>query len=219
MRRAFALTVIAALAVSSAASAETWTKYIDGANGILAYAFYPSNGNMVLDSGDINNFGSTTNVARFFRNTFMHELGHAIGFDHVCSNNSNQLMEPFLSTSFDGPRHDEFRAVHRHYGDTSGTIGTAATARNLGNLISGTPINVGTPVPNPDSGTNDTQVTISSLDDDGELDWYKFTTTSPLTFTATLTPYISYNISMDTRHFNNNQDSEIFGGVKLGVTF
>lgn len=33
MRRAFALTVIAALAVSSAASAETWTKYIDGANG------------------------------------------------------------------------------------------------------------------------------------------------------------------------------------------
>ncbi len=40
-----------------------------------------------------------------------------------------------------------------------------------------------------------------------------------LTKTATLTPYISYNISMDTRHFNNNQDSEIFGGVKLGVTF
>ena len=33
MRRAFALTVIAALAVSSAASAETWTKYVDGANG------------------------------------------------------------------------------------------------------------------------------------------------------------------------------------------
>ena len=33
MRRAFALTVIAALAVSSAASAETWTKYMDGANG------------------------------------------------------------------------------------------------------------------------------------------------------------------------------------------
>ena len=33
MRRAFALIVIAALAVSSAASAETWTKYVDGANG------------------------------------------------------------------------------------------------------------------------------------------------------------------------------------------
>lgn len=40
-----------------------------------------------------------------------------------------------------------------------------------------------------------------------------------LTKTATLTPYVAYNISMDTRHFNNSQDSEIFGGVKLGVTF
>ncbi len=40
-----------------------------------------------------------------------------------------------------------------------------------------------------------------------------------LTKTATLTPYIAYNISLDTRHFNNTQDSEIFGGVKLGVTF
>jgi hypothetical protein len=40
-----------------------------------------------------------------------------------------------------------------------------------------------------------------------------------LTRTATLTPYIAYNISLDTRHANNTQDSEIFGGVKLGVTF
>jgi hypothetical protein len=40
-----------------------------------------------------------------------------------------------------------------------------------------------------------------------------------LTKTATLTPYVAYNISLDTRHLNNTQDSEIFGGVKLGVTF
>jgi hypothetical protein len=40
-----------------------------------------------------------------------------------------------------------------------------------------------------------------------------------LTKTATLTPYIAYNISLDTRHLNNTQDSEIFGGVKLGVSF
>ncbi len=40
-----------------------------------------------------------------------------------------------------------------------------------------------------------------------------------LTKSATLTPYVAYNISLDTRHFNNTQDSEIFGGVKLGVTF
>jgi len=40
-----------------------------------------------------------------------------------------------------------------------------------------------------------------------------------LTKTATLTPYVAYNISLDTRHSNNTQDSEFFGGVKLGVTF
>ena len=38
MRRAFALTLVAALAVSGAASAETWTKYVDVANG-TAWSF------------------------------------------------------------------------------------------------------------------------------------------------------------------------------------
>ena len=40
-----------------------------------------------------------------------------------------------------------------------------------------------------------------------------------LTKTATLTPYVAYNMSLTTRHLNNSQDNEIFGGVKLGVTF
>jgi hypothetical protein len=40
-----------------------------------------------------------------------------------------------------------------------------------------------------------------------------------LTKTATLTPYIAYNISLGARHTLNLTDSEIFGGVKLGVTF
>ena len=50
-----------------------------------------------------------------------------------------------------------------------------------------------------------------------------------LTKSATLTPYIAYNISLDSRHnavgaasaaFNGNaQDNEIFGGVRLSVSF
>ena len=52
-----------------------------------------------------------------------------------------------------------------------------------------------------------------------------------LTKTATLTPYIAYNISLDSRHNSygaannaapvnaNSQDNEIFGGVKLSVSF
>lgn len=40
-----------------------------------------------------------------------------------------------------------------------------------------------------------------------------------LTKSATLTPYIAYNLSLGARHTLNSRDSEIFGGVKLGVTF
>ena len=40
-----------------------------------------------------------------------------------------------------------------------------------------------------------------------------------LTKTATLTPYVAYNISLGARHQLNAQDTEFFGGVKLGVTF
>jgi hypothetical protein len=40
-----------------------------------------------------------------------------------------------------------------------------------------------------------------------------------LTKTATFTPYVAYNISLGARHTLNTQDSEFFGGVKLGVTF
>jgi hypothetical protein len=40
-----------------------------------------------------------------------------------------------------------------------------------------------------------------------------------LTKYATLTPYLAYNVSLSARHANNTQDSEMFGGVKLGVSF
>lgn len=40
-----------------------------------------------------------------------------------------------------------------------------------------------------------------------------------LTPTAFFTPYIAYNISLGARHGLNSQDSEIFGGVKLSVSF
>lgn len=40
-----------------------------------------------------------------------------------------------------------------------------------------------------------------------------------LTNIATLTPYIAYNISLDARRALNTQDNEIFGGVKLSVSF
>ena len=40
-----------------------------------------------------------------------------------------------------------------------------------------------------------------------------------LTKSATLTPYIAYNMSLDSRHQLNAEDNEIFGGVRLSVSF
>ncbi len=40
-----------------------------------------------------------------------------------------------------------------------------------------------------------------------------------LTKSATLTPYVAYNISGRARRAINAQDNEVYGGVKLGVTF
>lgn len=41
-----------------------------------------------------------------------------------------------------------------------------------------------------------------------------------LTKSATLTPYVAWNLGLTTRNYlNATKDNEIFGGVKLGVTF
>lgn len=40
-----------------------------------------------------------------------------------------------------------------------------------------------------------------------------------LTDSATLTPYVAYNISLDSRHAFNGEDADIFGGVRLSVSF
>jgi len=161
---------------------------IDGGSGILAYTFFPQNGDMVFDSGDATagNYGSDTNSHRFLRNTAAHEHGHGFGFNHVCSTDSNQLMEPFLSTSFDGPRQDDIRAIQKYYGDINEPDNTAATAKLAGALGIGT-ISLGT-VPNPLSGTNDTNSSTLSIDANSEVDFHKFTTTSILLANFTITP-------------------------------
>ncbi len=55
--------------------------YIDGQSGsnILAYNFYPNNGDMVLDTSNVNSYSDTSNDSRAFRNTVTHEAGHGIG--------------------------------------------------------------------------------------------------------------------------------------------
>jgi hypothetical protein len=104
-------------------------KFMDGGGGVLGYNFFPGStgGDMVLDRNE--NWGSSFNDFRFFRNTVTHEHGHGQGILHVCPIQGNKLMEPFLNTSFDGPQHDDIRATTVLYGDRyepNGSTGSAA---------------------------------------------------------------------------------------------
>lgn len=158
---------------------------IDGTNGILAYTYFPSNGDMVFDMGE--NWALSSNAHRFFRNTFMHEHGHGLGLGHVCPVNVTKLMEPFLATSFDGLRHDDIRAGQRHYGDIYENNNTAGTATNLGTLAPGTPIDLGA-LPNPVSGTSPANSSTLSIDANGKSDYYKFHVDGAVYATVSVTP-------------------------------
>ncbi len=98
---------------------------IDGPSNVLAFTYYPDNGDMVIDSSE--SYGSNANNFVFFRNVFTHESGHGWGAAHVCPANQTKLMEPFYSGAYDGPQHDDIRGVQANYGDTLEPNNTAAT--------------------------------------------------------------------------------------------
>lgn len=102
---------------------------IDGPGSVLAFNFFPDNGDMVIDASD--GFGDPSNDFRFFRNTASHEAGHGWGAAHVCPQDGTKLMEPGLNTGFDGPQHDDIRGAHFGYGDVLGSNNSAAAATNI----------------------------------------------------------------------------------------
>ena len=111
---------------------------IDGNSGVLAYNFYPDSGDavggdMVIDTGD-NFFSDTTNNSVRLRDVVSHEHGHGIGQAHVCPIETTKLMEPFVATNFDGPRHDDIRHAQYSYGDVNEPNDFAGEATNLGSL-------------------------------------------------------------------------------------
>ncbi len=156
---------------------------IDGASGsnILAFNFFPTNADMVIDTD--NSWASPTNNFRFFRNVLMHEHGHGIGLFHVCSSNSNHLMEPFINTTFDGLQHDDVRGAQRQHGDPFEPDNSIAEATDLGTFNIGDSQDVGTvPIPAINFTNN------LSIDDDNEEDWFKFAVTEESGVTITVSP-------------------------------
>jgi hypothetical protein len=141
-----------------------------GATGVLAYTYYPNNGDMVFVTSN-SNYWSAANNNRYFRNVFMHEHGHGMGIAHTCPVSQTQLMEPYASTAFDGPQTDDVRAAQRFYGDRYELVNDLATT-----------------APAPFNATGTTAVTNVSIDDNLDVDWFKFDATIGSTVSITVSP-------------------------------
>ena len=154
---------------------------IDGGSNTLAYNQFPTNGDMVMDRWE--SWNSTSSNYRFLRNILAHEHGHGIGLLHSCPNNNTKLMEPWLSTNFDGPQHDDIRAAQYLYGDLYESDNTDASASDVGTLEIGSPIEIGeVPSPSVNYGS------VLSIDADGEQDWFRVTVNESLFITVDVTP-------------------------------
>ncbi len=132
----------------------------DGNNGVLAYNFFPNNGDMAIDAYD-SFYNNTGNNSIRLRNVFAHELGHGLGMAHVCPANATKLMEPFVSTSYDGPQLDEILGGQRHYGDPLEPNDSLADATDLGTYA--------------DTGL--AAVSEASIDDNNDMDFFTVTVT------------------------------------------
>lgn len=165
---------------------------IDGGYGVLAYNYYPNNGDMVIDTGDVF-FTNTNNNSLRLRNTVAHEHGHGLGFSHSCPINQTKLMEPYLTTAFDGPQLDEIVGGNRLYGDDLEHNDTVANASDLGGIGNGT-------------------LTLHdlSVDDDGDTDWFRFSVSAGKTASVTVTP-------IGATYLNGPQNND--GSCSAGTSF
>lgn len=149
---------------------------IDGNNGVLAYAYYPDNGDVVVDTND-SYIATISNESIRLRNIMEHEIGHALGLPHVCPVNQTKLMEPYINLGFRGSQFDDTYSLQRNYGD---------------------PLEVHGAVRNNDSAANATPLTLVtgstaswqwlSIDDSSDLDHYSFSGSTSQQVTVRITP-------------------------------
>ncbi|GJM19956.1 MAG: hypothetical protein DHS20C14_21690 [Phycisphaeraceae bacterium] len=129
----------------------------DGNGGVLAYNNFPNDGDMVFDAFDTF-YNNTGGSSLRLRNVAAHEHGHGLGMLHVCPANQTKLMEPFISTAYDGPQLDDILHGQRKYGDLLEPNDNAGEASPLGNVSIGTI-----------AGTSGTV----SIDDNSDTDYYE----------------------------------------------
>jgi hypothetical protein len=152
-------------------------KFLDGSGGILAFNNFPGTdfktlggGDMILDTTDSALWPNPAGDFLFFRNLVTHEHGHGLGMLHVCPVEETKLMEPFISTIYDGPQLDDIRAVQRHYGDPGEPNDSPASATAL-LAITGAQSNAD-----------------RSIDDTSDMDMFAMYLPAGSTVSAVLTP-------------------------------
>jgi serralysin len=154
---------------------------VDGINRVLAYAYFPETGDIVIDSSE--NWQSPGFTYAYFRSMLAHEIGHALGLLHVCPNNNTKLMEPLLVTAFDGPQHDDLRAVQTLYGDVREPNGNVASATMIPGTIAGGSVSVGD-IPAPAIADS----SILAISGTADVDFFLSSVTGPTLATITATP-------------------------------
>lgn len=142
---------------------------LDGPGNVLAFNYFPNVGDMVLDSSE--NWQNSFANYRFLRNVIMHEHGHGLGFGHVIPVDQTKLMEPYLSTNFDGPQDDDIRGVHRFYGDPYEPNNSISQATTIDMTATG-------------SAT----LQWASLHNINDVDWYRLEIPAFRRLTITVTP-------------------------------
>ena len=171
---------------------------IDGNSNTLAYAYFPDNGDVVIDTDD-SFYNTISNNSIRLRNVVEHEIGHSLGLDHVCPINATKLMEPSLTTAFRGSQFDDIYSHQRNYGD---------------------PLEVHGALRNNDSPANATPLALTtgseaawqwlSIDDNGDVDHFSFTGTRDQQITVRIIPSdpILPNDPVNDTYLEGSQNSD-----------
>ncbi len=187
-------------------------KTIDGNSGILAYNFFPQNGDMVIDTAD-NYYASTGSNSIRLRNILAHEHGHGMGQLHVCPLGSI-LMNPFINTGFDGPQMDDVLNAQRHYGDPMEPNDSIGAASDLGSVGVGGSLNIGG-----SGASNANRTDFMSVDDNTDSDFYRIQVTGNGAIQAVASPVgYTYLDGPQTNQCNTGTDYSPQSQGNLRVT-
>lgn len=180
---------------------------IDGNSGTLAYAYFPDNGDVVIDTNDTY-FNTISNTSIRLRNILEHEIGHSLGLDHVCPVNSTKLMEPFINTGFRGSQFDDIYSHQRNYGDPLEVHGSV---RNNDSTANATPLTLVT-------GSTSSWEWLS-IDDSTDSDLFSFSGTRDHQVTVRIIPSdpVLPNDPVNDTYLEGEQD--LAGDCTAGTPF